>query len=40
VTRTTPEERVGRERTVMTMVENIKKLDEEYAKLCEESAQI
>jgi hypothetical protein len=35
---TPPEEREGRERTMMTVIENIKKVEEECAKLCEESA--
>jgi hypothetical protein len=37
---TPPEEREGREKMTMTVIENIKKLEEECAKLCEESAQI
>jgi hypothetical protein len=37
---TLPEERAGRERSAMTAVANIKKLDKECAKLCEESVQI
>jgi hypothetical protein len=35
-----PEEKAQREITSMTTVENIKKLDEECTKLCEESTQI
>jgi hypothetical protein len=37
---TPPEEREGRERIALIAVAHIKKLDEECAKLCEESAQI
>jgi hypothetical protein len=34
------EEKTQRERIVMTAVENIKKSDEKWANLCEESVQI
>jgi hypothetical protein len=37
---TLPEEREGTKRTTMTTIENIKKLEGECTKLCEESAQI
>jgi hypothetical protein len=37
---TPPEVREGRERTTMTIVANIKKVEEECAKLYEESTQI
>jgi len=37
---TPPKERAGRERTMMTTITNIKKLEEECTKLYEESAQI
>jgi hypothetical protein len=35
-----PELREGRDKMEMTIVANIKKVEEEFAKLCEESAQI
>jgi len=37
---TPPEEKTQREKTTITSVENIKSLDEECTKLCEESMQI
>jgi type IV secretory pathway VirB4 component len=37
---TPPKERAGRERTTMTAIENLKRLDEECTNICEESAQI
>jgi hypothetical protein len=38
--RTPPEEKEQREITAITLVESIKRLDEECVKLCEESVQI
>jgi predicted nucleic acid-binding Zn-ribbon protein len=35
-----PEENSQRERTIMTIIENIKKLDEECTNLCEERTHI